>query len=104
MSFLFFILRILNDIASNLTCRIADLCSVEIIQEILTLSGASPPPLGQPPVAMTQYILQPNSGHRNAPRPPTGDWWRKRGAIFHMKKYFLQSKIKDIYRALICNQ
>jgi len=67
-------------------------CSGEISQDTVTLSGASPPPLRHPSIAMATYYLQSNLGHRNAPRPPTGDWWRKRGAIFYMKKCFLQSK------------
>ena len=29
------------------------------------------------PIAMTMYYLQPDSGHRNAPPPPTGLGWRK---------------------------
>jgi hypothetical protein len=48
------------------------LCSVEIIQNNLTLRGASPPPLEQPPIAITTYYLQPETNYRNAPRPPTG--------------------------------
>jgi len=31
---------------------------------------------------MTMYYLPFNSGYRTAPRPPTGDWWRKRGDYF----------------------
>ena len=42
--------------------------SWEIIQEILTISGALPPLLGPPPIAMMTYYLQPDPGHRNAPR------------------------------------
>ena len=49
--------------------------------------GGSAPATGAPPLAMTTYYLQPNSGYRNAPHPPTGDWWRKRGAI--TAAYFL---------------
>ena len=64
--------------------------SVKIVQ---TLSGASPLLLEHPPIVMTTYNLQPNSGHRNAPCPPTGDWWRKRGALFHVRNYFLQTRI-----------
>jgi hypothetical protein len=59
----------------------------------MTLSGASPPPLRHPPIAMRTYELQPDPGNRNAPRPPTGDWWRKRGAIFNVKNVFSRAKI-----------
>jgi len=74
------------------SCGINIFCSIEIIQETLTLSGALPPPLRHPPVAMTTYYLQPDPGHRYAPRPPPGDWWRKRGASCS-KKSFLQSSL-----------
>jgi hypothetical protein len=43
-----------------------------IIQDMLTLPGASPPPPGHPPIAMTAYCLQPDGADRNAPPPPTG--------------------------------
>jgi hypothetical protein len=39
---------------------------------IMTLSGAAPPPLGHPPVAMTMYFLKSYSFRRNASRPPAG--------------------------------
>jgi hypothetical protein len=57
--------------------------------KILTLFGALPPPLGHPH-RDDEVLLLPNSDYRNAPRPPTGDWWRKRGHYFIKKKGFLQ--------------
>jgi hypothetical protein len=87
-----------------------------IIQDTLTLSGASPPSLGHPPIAMTTYYLQPDWGTSQcAPSPnggktalfkePAGEehsgsstWWRKRGASFHIDKDFNRVKKKIFYR------
>ena len=54
-----------------------------------------PPPLGHPHIAIVPYYLSGKSKWfaenedrpiATAPRPPTGDWWRKRGAeFFHLE-------------------
>jgi hypothetical protein len=49
------------------------------------------------PTAMTTYELQPYSGNRNALLPPTGDWRRKRGAIFKVKNGFSRAKNIGVY-------
>jgi hypothetical protein len=67
---------------------ITSFCSGEIIQETLTLSGASPRRLRHPPIAMTTYELQPDAGNRNAPHPPTGGLVAQEGAMFYVKKMF----------------
>jgi hypothetical protein len=64
--------------------------------ELQTLSGAAPPPLGQPPLVITPYYLSAtpvinpakamqssctgNSVASYCAPSPSGDWWRKRGA------------------------
>jgi hypothetical protein len=68
---------------------------------IMMLSGALPPPLWHPPIAIVPYYVyaivekfpvQVMSRHRNAPPPPMGgQGWRK-GGDHHGKRGFLQSK------------
>ncbi len=48
------------------------------------------------PIAIIMYYLLPNSGHRTAPHPPTGDWWRKRRHYFTRKKEFYRSPLKIV--------
>src|SRR5512137_749879 len=52
------------------------------------LGGFAPARSWHPPVAMTTYYLQPASGHRNAPRPPTGDNLAQEGGNNLRKKMF----------------
>jgi hypothetical protein len=57
-------------------------CFVEILSIISDALGGFAPAAGASPIAITMYYLKPISCHRNAPRPQTGDWWRKRGDYF----------------------
>jgi hypothetical protein len=66
--------------------------SVEIIFENSNAFGGFCPRHWDIPIAMTMYYLLPNSDYRNAPRPPTGDWWRKRGHYFIKKKVFYRAE------------
>ena len=55
-----------------------------------------PPPLWHPPHGIFTYYLyekthnffcKSESLYPDAPRPPMGDWWRKRGASYKKKRY-----------------
>jgi hypothetical protein len=70
-------------------------CSEEIIFENSdTLFGLLPPPPVHPH-SDNDVVLLPNPGHRTSPCSPPGDWWRKKGDNFFIKKMvFFRAKKK----------
>jgi hypothetical protein len=72
--------------------------SVEIIFENSNALGGFCPRHWGIPIAMTMYYLLPNSDYRTAPRPPTGDWWCKRGHYFIKKKVFYRASLTKIFK------
>ncbi len=60
-----------------------------------------PPPLWHPPHGIFTYYLyekthnffcKSESLYPDAPRPPMGDWWRKRGASYKKKRYSYENR------------
>jgi hypothetical protein len=41
---------------------------------------------------ITEFQSKSESLYPNAPRPPTGDWWRKRGALYKKRVFTEQEK------------
>jgi hypothetical protein len=59
------------------------------------LFGLLPPPPVHPH-SDNDVVLLPNPGHRTSPCSPPGDWWRKKGDNFFIKKWFSSEQKKSI--------